>query len=148
MTISPTHIGATILLNKLRLIGLFDLLLLLKSFVFDSIHEDLEMGPYIKYCSCVCVYNEFVHRYIYNVYCLLSYCSCVCVCKMLWVLALIMHVQLSRVTVVFVYVFVCVLIISRQKRCIHKLSNTHTTLNNFVFPHIIMIDEEYCMTSI
>ena len=60
MTISPTHIGATILLNKLRLIGLFDLLLLLKSFVFDSIHEDLEMGPYITIilqlsCVCVCV---------------------------------------------------------------------------------------------
>ena len=42
--VSPAHIGATILLNKLRLIALFDLLLLLKSFVFDSIPEDLEIG--------------------------------------------------------------------------------------------------------
>ena len=44
VTISPTHIGATIILNRLRLIGLFDLLLLLKSFVFDSIPEDLNIG--------------------------------------------------------------------------------------------------------
>ena len=44
VTVSPARIGATILLNKLRLIGLFDLLLSLKSFVFDSIPEKLEMG--------------------------------------------------------------------------------------------------------
>ena len=42
--ISPTDIKASILLNKLRLVGIFDLILELKSFVFDKIEEEIEEG--------------------------------------------------------------------------------------------------------
>ena len=42
--VNPTDIKASILLNKLRLIGIFDLILELKSFVFDSLEEDVEEG--------------------------------------------------------------------------------------------------------
>lgn len=40
--ISPTQIKASILLNKLRLMGIFDLLLALKCFVIDKIPEEVE----------------------------------------------------------------------------------------------------------
>ena len=40
--LTPTHISATILLNQLRLIGVLDLLLELKSFVLDKLPEDLK----------------------------------------------------------------------------------------------------------
>jgi len=40
--ISPDEIKASILLNKLRLMGIFDVILELKSFVFDKISEDVE----------------------------------------------------------------------------------------------------------
>ena len=42
--ISPTEIKASILLNKLRLVGIFDLLLELKSFIIDKIEEDIDDG--------------------------------------------------------------------------------------------------------
>ena len=42
VSLSPTHIHATILLNRLRLMGLFDLILALKSFVFEKLPEDTE----------------------------------------------------------------------------------------------------------
>ena len=42
VTLKPTSIDASILLNKLRLIGLFDLLLMLKSFVIDKLPEEAE----------------------------------------------------------------------------------------------------------
>ena len=119
MTISPTHIGATILLNKLRLIGLFDLLLLLKSFVFDSIHEDLEMGVYITiilqlFCVCVCVVcvfvsaglkSESVHVITYlltAVVCVCCVVVVVCVCIMGVYMIELFAVSAARVTVVFV----------------------------------------------
>ena len=38
--LSPKEIKASILLNKLRLIGIFDLIMELKSFVFDKIPEN------------------------------------------------------------------------------------------------------------
>ena len=40
--ISPTDIKASVLLNKLRLIGIFDLILELKTFVFDKLEEEEE----------------------------------------------------------------------------------------------------------
>ncbi len=40
VTLSPTTIKASILLNKLRLIGIFDLILELKRFVFDKLPEE------------------------------------------------------------------------------------------------------------
>ena len=42
--ISPTDIKASILLNKLRLVGIFDLMLELKSFIIDKIEEEIEEG--------------------------------------------------------------------------------------------------------
>ena len=39
--LTPTHISAAILLNQLRLIGVLDLLLELKSFVIDKLPEDV-----------------------------------------------------------------------------------------------------------
>ena len=39
VALSPKEIKASILLNKLRLIGIFDLIMELKSFVFDKIPE-------------------------------------------------------------------------------------------------------------
>ena len=39
VALSPSKIKASILLNKLRLIGIFDLIMELKSFVFDKIPE-------------------------------------------------------------------------------------------------------------
>ena len=60
MAFSPTHIKASILLNKLRLIGIFDLILALKSFIIDKIPEEVEEGVCV--CVCVCV------------------CACACVC--------------------------------------------------------------------
>ncbi len=42
--ISPTEIRASILLNKLRLMGIFDLILELKSFIIDKLEEDIEEG--------------------------------------------------------------------------------------------------------
>lgn len=42
--ISPTDIKASILLNKLRLVGIFDLILELKAFVFDNPEEEVEEG--------------------------------------------------------------------------------------------------------
>lgn len=41
VVLTPTHIKASILLNQLRLIGVLDLMLELKSFVFDKLPEDL-----------------------------------------------------------------------------------------------------------
>ena len=41
VVLTPTHITANILLNQLRLIGVLDLLLELKSFVVDKLPEDL-----------------------------------------------------------------------------------------------------------
>ena len=40
VTLSPKQIKASILLNKLRLIGIFDLILELKRFVFDKLPEE------------------------------------------------------------------------------------------------------------
>ena len=40
MLLSPTQIKASILLNKLRLIGVFDLLLEIKDFVIKKLPED------------------------------------------------------------------------------------------------------------
>ncbi len=40
VTLSPKTIKASILLNKLRLIGIFDLILELKRFVFDKLPEE------------------------------------------------------------------------------------------------------------
>ena len=40
--LSPTDIKASILLNKVRLIGIFDLILELKSFVFEKQPEDTD----------------------------------------------------------------------------------------------------------
>ena len=39
VALSPKEIKASILLNKLRLIGIFDLIMELKSFVFDKLPE-------------------------------------------------------------------------------------------------------------
>ena len=62
VTLSPTHINAKFLLNKLRLVGLFDLLLQLKSFVIDKIPEDTEQGTYIFYCTYMYIcYNMPAH---------------------------------------------------------------------------------------
>lgn len=43
VVISPSEIKASILLNKLRLVGIFGLLLELKAFVFDKLEEEEEM---------------------------------------------------------------------------------------------------------
>ena len=51
--ISPSHIKASILLNKLRLMCIFDLILELKNFIFDKMAEDLEDG--VSGMMCVCV---------------------------------------------------------------------------------------------
>ena len=51
--LSPKEIKASILLNKLRLIGIFDLIMELKSFVFDKIPEN--DGEEEGECVCVCV---------------------------------------------------------------------------------------------
>ena len=40
--LSPNEIKASILLNKLRLMGIFDIILDLKSFVVDKISEAVE----------------------------------------------------------------------------------------------------------
>jgi vacuolar protein sorting-associated protein 13D len=40
--ISPTDIKGSILLNKLRLVGILDLILELKSFVIDKLEEEEE----------------------------------------------------------------------------------------------------------
>ena len=40
--LSPHEIKASILLNKLRLMGIFDIILDLKSFVVDKISEEVE----------------------------------------------------------------------------------------------------------
>ena len=59
--LSPKEIKASILLNKLRLIGIFDLIMELKSFVFDKIPENdgEEEGENVCVCVCVCVcYSE------------------------------------------------------------------------------------------
>ena len=42
VTLSPKEIKASILLNKLRLVGIFDLIMELKSFVFDKLPESDE----------------------------------------------------------------------------------------------------------
>ena len=39
VSLSPTDIKASILLNKVRLMGIFDLILQLKSFVFEKLPE-------------------------------------------------------------------------------------------------------------
>ena len=44
--LSPHEIKASILLNKLRLMGIFDIILDLKSFVVDKILEEVE-GTYM-----------------------------------------------------------------------------------------------------
>ena len=50
VALSPKEIKASILLNKLRLIGIFDLIMELKSFVFDKIPES-EGEDQSEYCS-------------------------------------------------------------------------------------------------
>lgn len=42
--LSPKEIKASIILNKLRLIGIFDLLQALKCFVIDGLPEEQEIG--------------------------------------------------------------------------------------------------------
>ena len=44
VNLSPKEIKASIILNKLRLIGVFDLLQSLKCFVFDGLPEEQEIG--------------------------------------------------------------------------------------------------------
>ena len=44
VNLSPKEIKASIILNQLRLIGIFDLLLSLKCFVFDKLPEEQENG--------------------------------------------------------------------------------------------------------
>lgn len=44
VALSPKQIKASILLNKLRLMGIFDLILELKSFVFDDLPEESNDG--------------------------------------------------------------------------------------------------------
>lgn len=46
--ISPSEIKASILLNKLRLVGIFDLILELKSFIFDKTEEESEEGVCVR----------------------------------------------------------------------------------------------------
>ncbi len=57
--ISPTEIKASILLNRLRLVGILDLILELKCFVFDKIEEDIEEGVCVCMYVCACVPEAF-----------------------------------------------------------------------------------------
>ena len=44
MAIDPKEIKASILLNKLRLVAIFDVILELKNFIFDKLEETPEEG--------------------------------------------------------------------------------------------------------
>ena len=44
VNLSPKEVKASIILNKLRLIGVFDLLQSLKCFVIDGLSEEQEIG--------------------------------------------------------------------------------------------------------
>ena len=46
VSMSPKEIKASILLNKLRLIGIFDVILELKSFILDKLPESGDEGIY------------------------------------------------------------------------------------------------------
>ena len=59
VALSPKQIKASILLNKLRLMGIFDLILELKSFVLDDLPEDDDdEGVYVYVTVCVEVLEE------------------------------------------------------------------------------------------
>ena len=54
VSLSPTDIRASILLNKLRLISVFDLIMQLKGFVFDKLPASPDEWE-VCVCVCVCV---------------------------------------------------------------------------------------------
>ena len=73
--LSPKEIKASILLNKLRLIGIFDLIMELKSFVFDKIPENdgEEEGEWVHVDEYVFIADSYMGIFFFFPYIIITH---------------------------------------------------------------------------